>query len=52
VIFSFLHYSDLPMAVNRGLVKNGTQCQPVKKYTAKCQITHRPDQMDEPDYLK
>jgi hypothetical protein len=32
--------------------KKGTQCQPTKKYTAKCQITHRPDQMDEPDHLK
>jgi hypothetical protein len=37
---------------SRGLVTNGTQCQSAKRYREECQITHRPDQMNEPNHLK
>jgi hypothetical protein len=50
--FPFLHLEDSPIAVNCGLVVNGTKCQPQKIERAKCKRNYRLTQMEGLDHLR
>jgi hypothetical protein len=42
----------LAFAVKYGLIRNGTQCQPNKRYRSKCIEFYRPDRTDDQDHLR
>jgi hypothetical protein len=42
----------LPFAVKCGLKRNGTQCQPNKRYRSKCIEFYRSDRTDDLDHLR